>query len=65
MKDMKKQDFEITKEIKSKIKKELHIGNELDFIFDYYNRKVRKHKIKNTSRCHRNDVGFLIVCNIF
>ena len=48
---MKKQDFNITEEIKDKIKKELHIGNECDFIFDYYNKKVRK-SIKGSYLAH-------------
>ena len=51
MRDMKKQDFNITGEIKNKIKKELHIGNEYDFIFDYYNDKVRR-SIKGSYLAH-------------
>ena len=51
MRDMKKQEFNITGEIKNKIKTELHIGSECDFIFDYYNDKVRK-SIKGSYLAH-------------
>ncbi|WP_300712535.1 hypothetical protein [uncultured Brachyspira sp.] len=51
MSDMKKQDFKVNREIKSKIKKELNIGNGYDFIFNFYNDKVRKN-IKNSYLAH-------------
>lgn len=51
MRDMKKQDFNITEEIKNKIKTELNISDNCDFIFDYYNKKIRK-SIKGSYLAH-------------